>query len=83
MAHGQFEKGNPGKQKGTVLKTTRLVKEVFADVFTSLQSDPHANLEAWGKLNPTEFYKLASKLIPTQMNIDANLNLSQEEVVFE
>lgn len=62
-----FKKGNPGKPKGAVNKTTKLVKEVFGEVFSELQSDPEANLKAWGQKNPTEFYKLASKLIPIQM----------------
>lgn len=64
---GQFTKGNNGKPKGAVNKTTRLVKEVFADVFNDLQDDPKANLTKWAKANPTEFYKLASKLIPIQL----------------
>lgn len=62
-----FEKGNPGKPKGAVSKTTKLVKEVFAEAFTELQSDKEVKLAAWGKKNPTEFYKLASKLIPIQL----------------
>jgi hypothetical protein len=71
-----FEKGNPGKPKGAVSKTTKLVKEVFAEVFTELQSDPTAKLSAWGKQNPTEFYKLASKLIPIQIAGDPENPLS-------
>jgi len=65
-----FEKGNQGKPKGAINKTTRLVKETFAQVFSDLQDDPHVNLTAWAKREPTEFYKLASKLIPAQMTMD-------------
>lgn len=70
-----FKKGNSGKPIGAVNKTTRMVKEVFADVFEELQNDPKVNLKAWGKNNPTEFYKLSSKLIPLQLNatVDANI----------
>lgn len=78
-----FEKGNSGKPKGATNKTTRLVKEVFADVFSELQDDPKANLAAWAKTNPTEFYKLSSKLIPTQLEGGLNLNLSEEPVNFQ
>lgn len=78
-----FAKGNPGKPKGAINKTTKLVKEVFAEVFQDMQSDPAANLLSWGKENPTEFYKLASKLIPTQMDIAANVNLADQPIVFE
>lgn len=78
-----YAKGEGGRPKGLPNKTTRLVKEVFADVFTKLQDDASANLESWAKENPTEFYKLSSKLIPTQMDIAANINLSDEPIVFE
>ena len=78
----KFEKGNPGKPKGAVTKTTKLVKDVFAEAFAAIQEGPN-NLKEWGNENPTEFYKLASKLIPTQMDIAANINLSDEPVVFE
>lgn len=65
-----FKEGNPGKPKGAVNKTTKIVKDVFADVFTKLQSDPKAKLLVWAKANPTEFYKLSSKLIPIQLGND-------------
>jgi len=75
-----FEKGNPGKPKGAVNKTTKLVKEVFAEVFENMQTDPDANLLAWGKENPTEFYKLASKLIPIQIGSDPDNPLPQVNI---
>lgn len=78
-----FGKGNPGKPKGALNKTTKLVKEVFAEAFAELQNDESVKLAVWGKENPTEFYKLASKLIPTQMNIAAEISLSDEPIVFE
>ena len=67
MPSPRFTLGNPGKPKGAVNKSTKLVKEVFADVFSNLQNDPKVNLKAWGKANPTEFYKLAARLIPTEV----------------
>lgn len=63
-----FEKGNSGKPKGTPNKLTRTVKETVLAVFNDLQADPKANLLSWGKGNPTEFYKIAAKLIPTEVN---------------
>lgn len=78
-----FEKGNAGKPKGATNKTTRLVKDVFAQVFSDLQDDPTVKLSEWAKTEPTEFYKLASKLIPTQVNANINAHLSDEEVTFE
>lgn len=67
---GQFTPGNPGKPKGAVNKTTKQVKEVFAEVFAKLQSHKTAKLEKWAAENPTEFYKLAAKLIPIQVGGD-------------
>jgi len=68
----QFKPGNPGKPKGAIHHSTRIVKDVFADVFSKLQQDKKAKLESWAKENPTEFYKLAAKLIPIQLTGDAD-----------
>jgi hypothetical protein len=65
---GQFKKGNAGKPKGAINKLNRTVKETVLAVFNDLQQDPKANLLAWGTDNPTEFYKIAAKLIPTEVN---------------
>lgn len=71
-----FKEGEGGRPKGATNKTTKLVKEVFADAFNTLQDDPDVKLSAWGKKNPTEFYKLASKLIPVQLAGDPENPLS-------
>ena len=68
MGDGKFKPGNPGKPKGAVTKSTKLVKDVFAEVFTALQDGGSADLEIWARQNTTEFYKLASRLIPTQID---------------
>jgi hypothetical protein len=47
-------------------------------VFDDLQADPKANLLSWGKENPTEFYKIAAKLIPTEVN--ANVEVHKKEL---
>lgn len=60
-----------GRQKGTQNKLTRTVKQVFESVFDSLQDDPEANLEAFAKKSPKEFYAMATKLIPAA--VDAKL----------
>jgi hypothetical protein len=62
-------KGSPktgGRKKGVPNKVTASVKEAFAEAF-----DKMGGAEAllrWGALNQTDFYKLASKLIPTDLN---------------
>lgn len=66
-----FKKGKEksgGKVKGTPNKITKTVKETILGAFNDLQSDPRANIFTWAKDNPTEFYKIASKLIPSEIN---------------
>lgn len=73
---GKFEKGHKGaKPKGAINKTTRSVKEAFTAAFEDLQKDPATKLGNWGKENPTEFYKLCSKLIPTAMDVKVEGNI--------
>lgn len=72
-----FEKGNPGKPKGAKNKLTITVRERVLDVFQELQSDPKANMVAWAKQEPTEFYKIAAKLIPMDLTTNGeNFNLT-------
>lgn len=72
-----FKPGEGGRPVGATNKTTKLVKEVFAEVFEKMQDEPDVNLLAWGKDNPTEFYKIASKLIPIQLGSDPDNPLPQ------
>jgi len=83
MPSPRFGKGNPGKPKGAVNKSTRLVKEVFAEVFSLLQDHPTANLQTWAETNPTEFYKLATKLIPTELEHAGGIDLNNMKIVFK
>lgn len=56
-----------GRKAGVQNKLTRTVKETVLAVFNDLQEDPQANLTSWAKSEPTEFYKIAAKLIPTEV----------------
>lgn len=64
-----FKKGHagPGRPLGSPNKITASVKESFYACFTELQGDPKVNLIAWAKKNPSLFYQLATKLIPTEI----------------
>lgn len=75
-----FEKGNPGKQKGTVHKLTRTVKEAVLDAFNELQNDEQHNLVAFAKKNPRDFYAIAAKLIPTDIKAEVK---TTEKIVLE
>lgn len=72
MAIGKpFKKGNKGKPKGAKNKITKTVKQAVLEVFNELQNDPKASLLEWGKKNPRDFYQIAAKLIPTE--VEANV----------
>ncbi len=62
-----------GRQKGTPNKVTATVRETFERVFSQLQEGDDANLQTWAEQNPTEFYKLSSKLIPTDVALQGAL----------
>ena len=63
----KFEKGNKAAARRGPNKVTRTVKETVLSVFNALQDDKLNSLHAWAKNEPTEFYKIASKLIPTEL----------------
>lgn len=63
-----FEAGNPGRPAGVQNKLSKTVKETVLAVFNELQDDPDANLAKWAKDEPTEFYRIAAKLIPTEIS---------------
>ncbi len=80
MAFKKGESGNPnGKPKGAKNKINRAIKDVINETFNQLQADSKNNMLEWAKNNPTEFYKLASKLIPTE--IDANINSEPKKIL--
>ena len=70
---GLFKKGKkagPGRPKGVPNKITQSVKEVVKQAFDELQGDKDANLAAWGKANPSDFYRIAAKLIPNTVEAE-------------
>ena len=51
------------------------MKAAIQSVYDRLQEksgDPHGHFLAWAEEQPTEFYKLASKLLPIQLSGDEN-----------
>jgi hypothetical protein len=54
-----------GRTKGTPNKTTVAVKEAFRLAFDDLGGVQA--LVTWATANPTQFYQLYSKLIPTEV----------------
>ena len=56
-----------GRPHGCKNKLTITVREAVLKAFNALQEDEDNNLIAWGKKNPGDFYKIAAKLIPTEI----------------
>lgn len=65
-----------GRQKGTPNKTTATMKQAIAAVYEKLQrdharkektADDHGHFAKWAQEHPTEFYKIAAKLLPLQI----------------
>lgn len=56
-----------GRARGSQNKVTRAAKEAFVIAFDKLGGVEA--LATWARKNPTEFFKLYSKLIPTEAHI--------------
>ena len=77
-ANGRFQKGSPppkgvGRKKGSVNRFTRTIKDTFEEVFKDLQKTSKLNLLAWAKENPSDFYKLANRLIEKSIDLKAEV----------
>ena len=77
---GKFEKGNSGKPKGATNKITRTVKELVLNVFNEIQEHPTANLKAFAEANPRDFYTIAAKLIPAEINAHVDHTIIEVKV---
>jgi hypothetical protein len=63
-----FQKGQPkkgGRKKGTPNARTVQAKEALSQAFADLGGVPA--LVTWAKDNPTDFYRIWSKILPTEI----------------
>ncbi len=63
-------KAGPGRPKGVANKSTVVMKAAIMSVYEALQAktgNDHGHFLEWAEQNSTEFYKLAAKLIPVQV----------------
>jgi hypothetical protein len=74
----QFKKGAAGRPKGVQNKLTKTVKETVLAVFNDIQDDPKVNLLKFAQTYPRDFYAIAAKLIPTEVN--ANVEVIKKEL---
>jgi hypothetical protein len=59
-----------GRQKGTPNKATVQIKDAMLSVFADLQAESgseNGHFLDWARGSPTDFYRLATKLLPTQV----------------
>jgi hypothetical protein len=57
-----------GRQQGTPNRLTGLFREAVLAVYEGLGG--HAAFLQWARENPTEYYRIASRLIPAEMRED-------------
>lgn len=71
-----FQPGNTvrGSRKGIPNKNAKSVRDVFAEVFHNMQQGKNS-LTEWAEKEPTDFYKLASKLLPQTVQSEMNIAL--------
>lgn len=68
MVYQPGNKGGPGRPPGQANKTTLIVKEAFKEAFQAIGgAQALADWAARSEKNRTEFYKLAARLIPTEI----------------
>lgn len=59
-----------GRTIGSGNKANLSMKQTVEQTLRWLQTQPRSNMRDWAKENPTEFYRIAAKLIPTQITGD-------------
>jgi len=69
-----------GRQVGTPNKITTAFKDAIRFVYEDIGG--HAAFANWAKENPTDFYKIAARLIPTEKNSQEDRNITVEIVQF-
>jgi len=68
MPRGAHLKGKKqgGRPKGSLNKTTVAIKTAVLAVYNTIGGDDA--FAGWARENPTEFYKIASRLIPHEVS---------------
>lgn len=72
---GTFDIGNnfnrkSGRKRGRKNKMTMTIKQAFEEAFRAIGAEN--GLTKWAEKNPTEFYRLFAKMLPTAAAIDVN-----------
>jgi hypothetical protein len=75
-----FTKKTGGRQVGTPNKVTTIFKDAVRTVYEDIGG--HAAFANWAKEHPTDFYRIAARLIPTETTSKEDTNLTIEIVKF-
>jgi hypothetical protein len=59
-----------GRKKGTPNKLSSTVKENVVAVFNHLNGEELTHIKDWALENPTQFYNLYAKLLPTEIEAE-------------
>ncbi|MGE5621410.1 MAG: hypothetical protein ACM3VY_00125 [Candidatus Bathyarchaeota archaeon] len=68
-----------GRKKGTPNKTTGTVRHALVLAFEGLGGVPA--LQAWAKKNPTEFFKLWARMMPTEVKAEVSASPTLEDLI--
>ena len=71
--HGGKRPG-AGKKAGSVNKMSMTVKDNVIAVFDAIGGN--ATMAAWAEGNQTEFFKLYSRLVPTDLNVAGDVTIN-------
>lgn len=60
-------RAGPGRPRGTQNKVTTSFKDAVKLVYQDIGG--HTAFASWARENPTDFYKICSRLIPSEVNV--------------
>lgn len=72
-----FQPGKPktgGRQSGTPNRLTGAFREAVLNVYNNLGG--HAAFLAWARENPTEYYRIAARLIPVELRQEVDTKVT-------
>ena len=67
-----------GRPKGSRNRSTVLIKEAITAVYADLQESAggdHAHFRGWAEAHPTEFYRMCLRLLPLQVDAQADVRV--------
>ncbi len=67
-----FKKGNKegkGRGKGTQNKHTIAFKQLLTTTYLALEKKNGHGLQKWAEKNPSDFYKICARLIPSEIEL--------------